>query len=75
LDVVEWRVDFFADALVTDAVLAVAEQLVAALACGIIAAIADWSAPETFRVHLNDLGTRDAVPVSAEEYERIRASA
>jgi MFS family permease len=45
------------------------------LACGIIAAIAAWSAPETYRVHLNDLGTPDAVPVPVEEYQRIRASA
>ena len=45
------------------------------LACGIIAAIAAWSAPETYRVHLNDLGTPDADPVPVEEYQRIRASA
>jgi MFS family permease len=44
------------------------------LACGIIAAISAWSAPETYRIHLNDLGTPDAVPVPVEEYERIRAS-
>jgi MFS family permease len=42
--------------------------------CAIIAAIAAWSARETFRVHLNDLGNKDAVPVPVEEYERIRAS-
>jgi MFS family permease len=45
------------------------------LGCAIIAAIAAWSAPETYRVHLNDLGTPDAVPVPEEEYERIRAAA
>jgi MFS family permease len=44
------------------------------LACGIIAAIAAFSARETYRVHLNDLGTKDAEPVPVEEYERIRAS-
>jgi 2-oxo-3-hexenedioate decarboxylase len=43
--------------------------------CAIIAAIAAWPAPETYRIHLNDLGKPDAVPVPIEEYERIRASA
>jgi len=42
--------------------------------CAIIAAIAAYSARETYRVHLSDLGTKDAVPVPVEEYERIRAS-
>jgi hypothetical protein len=42
--------------------------------CAIIAAIAAYSARETYRIHLNDLGTKDATPVPAEEYERIRAS-
>jgi MFS family permease len=42
--------------------------------CAVIAAIACFSARETFRVHLNDLGNRDATPVPAEEYERIRTS-
>jgi LacY proton/sugar symporter len=41
----------------------------------IIGAVAAWSAPETYRVHLNDLGTPDAVPVPREEYERIRTAA
>jgi MFS family permease len=45
------------------------------LGCAIIAAGAAYSARETFRVHLNDLGSKDAVPVPVEEYERIRASA
>jgi hypothetical protein len=40
-----------------------------------IVAISAWSAPETHRIHLNDLGTPDAVPVPVEEYERIRAEA
>ena len=40
----------------------------------IIAAIACWSARETFRVHLNDLGKKNAVPVPKEEYDRIRAT-
>jgi len=42
--------------------------------CAIIAAIAAYTARETYRIHLNDLGEKDAVPVSAEEYQRIRAS-
>ena len=43
--------------------------------CAIIAAIACFTARETYRIHLNDLGTKDATPVPVEEYERIRASA
>lgn len=38
-----------------------------------IAAIAAFTARETSRVHLNDLGNRDAVPVLEHEYERMRA--
>jgi MFS family permease len=41
---------------------------------GIIAAIAAWTAPETHRVHLDDLGKKNPPEVSREEYERIRAS-
>jgi MFS family permease len=41
---------------------------------GIIAATAAWSARETHRVHMNDLGRDDAPVVPREEYERIRAS-
>jgi MFS family permease len=41
----------------------------------IIAAIAAWSARETYRVHLNDLGDKNAVPVPAPEYARLRAEA
>jgi hypothetical protein len=44
------------------------------LGCAVIAAIAAFSARETYRVHMNDLGLKDATPVPAEEYERIRAS-
>ena len=43
--------------------------------CAVIAAIAAWSARETYRVHLNDLGVKDAIPVPKEEYDRIRAAA
>src|SRR3954465_1482671 len=42
---------------------------------GIIAAVAAWSARETYRIHLDDLGDRDAPEVSREEYERIRIAA
>jgi MFS family permease len=40
----------------------------------IIAAIACFTARETFRVHLNDLGNKNAVPVPPDEYTRLRAS-
>jgi MFS family permease len=47
---------------------------VGALAFGItvIAAVAALSARETYRIHMNDLGKKDAVPVPKEEYERLR---
>ena len=35
----------------------------------------DRQAPETSRVHLNDLGNPDAVPVPRDQYERIRVAA
>jgi MFS family permease len=38
----------------------------------IIAAIAAFSARETFRIHLNDLGKKDAVPIPRAEYDEIR---
>jgi len=38
----------------------------------IIAAIAAWSARETYRTHMNDLGNPNAVPVPEQEYERLR---
>ena len=37
-----------------------------------IAAFAAFTARETHRVQLNDLGNRDAVPVPKEEYDRVR---
>jgi hypothetical protein len=40
----------------------------------IIAAIAAFSARETFRIHLNDLGNKDAEPIPREEYDRLRAA-
>ena len=38
----------------------------------IVAAIAAWSARETYRVHLNDLGKPNAEPVPKPEYDRMR---
>jgi hypothetical protein len=45
------------------------------MALAIIAAISCYSAPETFRVHLNDLGVKGTQPVPKEEYDRLRAEA
>ena len=41
----------------------------------VISAIAAWSSRETYRVHLDDLGNDDAVPVPREQYDRIQANA
>jgi hypothetical protein len=41
----------------------------------IIAAVAAFTARETYRVHLNDLGVKGALPVPRQEYDRIRADA
>ena len=38
----------------------------------VVAAIAAFTARETFRVHLNDLGHRNAIPVSKADYDRMR---
>ena len=38
----------------------------------IVAAIAAWSARETYRIHLNDLGDPNAVPVDKQDYDRMR---
>ena len=38
-----------------------------------IAAAAAWTARETFRVHLNDLGHPGAVPVGKQDYDRLRS--
>jgi MFS family permease len=38
----------------------------------VISALAALSARETYRVHLNDLGKPDAVPVSKGDYDRMR---
>ena len=47
----------------------------AGLGMAIVAAIAAFSARETYRIHLNDLGNPNARPVPREEYERIRTAA
>jgi len=41
----------------------------------IVCAIAAWSAPETYRTHMNDLGNPDAAPVPKGEYDRLRERA
>jgi hypothetical protein len=50
---------------------------IGALAFGvtIISARAAFSARETFRVHMNDLGDRRAIPVDKADYDRLRAQA
>jgi len=40
----------------------------------IIAAVAAWSARETSRIHLNDLGNPNAVPVAKPDYDMMRAA-
>ena len=45
------------------------------LAISCVVAIAAWSARETYRVHLNDLGSPHATPVPETEYMRIRLQA
>jgi MFS family permease len=51
--------------------------VIGSLAFGItvIAAIAAWTAPETYRVPMNELGKPDAQPMPIDEYERRRAAA
>jgi MFS family permease len=39
----------------------------------VIAAVAAMSARETYRIHLNDLGHKGAVPVDKQDYDRMRA--
>jgi MFS family permease len=41
----------------------------------LVAAFAAFTTRETYRIRLNDLGDRDAVPVSKAEYERLRGEA
>ena len=42
------------------------------LAVCVIAAIAAWTARETYRVRMHDLGNPNAVPIPKDEYERMR---
>src|SRR3954452_3605923 len=41
----------------------------------VIAALGAYTARETYRIHLNDLGNRNAVPVPKNDYDRLRAQA
>lgn len=43
------------------------------LAATVLAALAAFSARETYRVHMNDLGNPEAVPVPKAEYDRMRS--
>ena len=43
------------------------------LGVAVIASIAAFSARETYRLRLNDLGNRDAVPLPRDEYDRLRS--
>jgi len=45
------------------------------LAVTVIAALAAWSARETHRIHMSDLGDPDAQPVGRAEYDQARARA
>lgn len=45
------------------------------LAITAISAIAAFSARETYRIHVRDLGSRTAAPVPKQEYDRIREQA
>jgi MFS family permease len=49
--------------------------MVGGIALGItaIAAMAAWSARETYRLHIHDLGHHNAQPVSKQEYDRLQA--
>lgn len=44
-------------------------------ACTLLAAIAAWSAPETSRIPMADLGKRGSVPTDAESYRQARLQA
>src|SRR5690242_10982558 len=46
-----------------------------AFAITVVAALAAMSARETYRVHMDDLGAPDAIPVDKSEYDRLRAAA
>jgi hypothetical protein len=44
------------------------------LVIGILAAVVAYFTQETYRIHMNDLGDRNAVPVPLAEYHRIRTT-
>lgn len=44
------------------------------LVIGLIAAASAYSARETYRLHMNDLGVKGSEPVPRDEYDRLRAS-
>ncbi|MFI5664150.1 MFS transporter [Streptomyces sp. NPDC051684] len=44
------------------------------LAITVVASIATWKSPETYRIPLDRLGVPDAEPLSREEYEELRAA-
>nr|WP_180204785.1 MFS transporter [Pseudomonas sp. SbOxS1]NYU04779.1 MHS family MFS transporter [Pseudomonas sp. SbOxS1] len=46
-----------------------------ACVCALLAGIAAWSAPETSRIPMADLGKRDARPTQAHEYHQARLTA
>ncbi|MNG25120.1 hypothetical protein D3C84_1099300 [compost metagenome] len=46
-----------------------------ACVCALLAGIAAWSAPETSRIPMADLGKRDARPTQANEYHQARLTA
>ncbi len=60
-----------ADAIQTQVVWTVGSTT---LALAVVAAIAAFSARETFRTHLGDLGRNDAIPVPKAEYDAIRTT-
>jgi hypothetical protein len=45
-----------------------------ALAVTAVAAIAAFSARETYRIPVNDLGKADAAPMAKHEYDQMRAA-
>lgn len=45
------------------------------LAITVVAAISAWTARETYRVHMNDLGRPDAEPIDKRAYDELRAGA
>lgn len=45
------------------------------LAITVVAAISAWTARETYRVHMNDLGRPDAEPIDKRAYDEMRAGA